>query len=71
MDRRTKGAAVKGLNLGDLRQLPIILPSPAAQCAFAARVTEIDKLKTHYRNDLTKLDALFASLKHRAFRGEL
>jgi type I restriction enzyme, S subunit len=39
--------------------------------AFAARVAEIDKLKAHHQNHLTKLDTLFASLQHRAFRGEL
>ena len=45
--------------------------SISLQSAFAARVAEIDKLKAHYRTHLAKLDALFASLQHRAFRGEL
>ncbi len=45
MDRHTKGAAVKGLNLGDLRKLPIILPPLNLQHTFAARVAEIDRLK--------------------------
>jgi type I restriction enzyme S subunit len=31
----------------------------------------IDALKTHHRAHLAKLDALFASLQNRAFRGEL
>lgn len=71
MDRRTKGAAVKGLNLGDLRQLPVILPPINQQRTFAARIVEIDRLKAHHRTHLAKLDSLFASLQHRAFRGEL
>jgi type I restriction enzyme S subunit len=42
-----------------------------SQRAFAARVREINKSKSVYREHLVKLDALFASLQHRAFRGEL
>nr|WP_255609543.1 restriction endonuclease subunit S [Methylosinus sp. Sm6] len=71
MDQRTKGAAVRGLNLGDLRKMPIALPPLPLQRAFAARVAEIDKLKAHHRAHLARLDALFASLQHRAFRGDL
>lgn len=43
----------------------------ALQHTFAARVAEIDKLKAQHRAHLAKLEALFASLQHRAFRGEL
>jgi type I restriction enzyme S subunit len=71
MDRRTKGAAVKGLNLGDLRQLPIMLPPLESQCAFADVIGEIDRLKARHHAHLVHLDGLFASLQHRAFRGEL
>ena len=38
---------------------------------FARRVTAVEKLKTAQRAALAELDALFASLQHRAFRGEL
>jgi type I restriction enzyme S subunit len=31
----------------------------------------IEHLKATHRESLTQLDALFASLQHRAFRGEL
>jgi len=34
-------------------------------------VTAVEKLKTAQRASLAKLDALFATLQHRAFRGEL
>lgn len=54
-----------------LRRLPFIVPPIDLQRAFAARVAEIDKLKAQQRAHLEKLDALFASLQHRAFRGEL
>jgi type I restriction enzyme S subunit len=54
-----------------LREFPLILPPIDLQRAFAARVAEIDKLKALHRAHLAKLDALFTSLQHRAFRGEL
>jgi type I restriction enzyme, S subunit len=38
---------------------------------LADRVAEIDNLKGYHRAHLAKLDALFASLQHRAFQGEL
>jgi type I restriction enzyme S subunit len=34
-------------------------------------VAVVEKLKTAHRAALVELDALFASLLHRAFRGEL
>jgi type I restriction enzyme S subunit len=54
-----------------LRSIRIEVPPFNLQHAFAARVAEIEKLKAYHRAHLAKLDALFASLQHRAFRGEL
>ena len=34
-------------------------------------LSQVDYLLTNHRAHLAKLDALFASLQHRAFRGEL
>lgn len=36
-------------------------------CLFAA----VEKIKTAHRAHLAELDALFACLQHRAFKGEL
>jgi len=51
------------------------LPIPNAEKnkaqVFARRVEEVEKLKAAQRSSLAKLDALFASLQHRAFRAEL
>ncbi len=55
----------------DLRSLPLPLPPLPLQQAFARRITAIEALKTTHRAALTELDALFASLQHSAFRGEL
>jgi type I restriction enzyme, S subunit len=55
------------------RIYPVEIPVPpvALQRRFAERVAVIGKVKSLYNTDLAKLDALFASLQHRAFRGEL
>jgi type I restriction enzyme S subunit len=55
----------------DLRTLPLPLPPISLQREFARRVAAVEKLKTAQRAALAELDALFASLQHRAFRGEL
>jgi type I restriction enzyme, S subunit len=60
-----------GLNFDDVRSLRIPDVDLGLQRAFAARVAEIDSLKAHHRTHAAKLDLLFASLQHRAFRGEL
>jgi type I restriction enzyme M protein len=35
------------------------------------QITAVEKLKTAQRASLAELDALFAALQHRAFRGKL
>ena len=49
------------------------MPTPPIdlQREFARRVGAVEKLKTIHRSSLAELDALFATLQHRAFRGEL
>jgi type I restriction enzyme S subunit len=47
------------------------LPPIALQQEFARRVGAVDKLKQAQRAALAEHDALFATLQHRAFRGEL
>lgn len=71
MAKHTKGAAVRGINLGDVKLIPIILPPLPLQREFAAQVSAVERLKAAQRASLAKLDALFASLQHRAFQGEL
>ena len=67
--KQTTGIA--SINMGQLRSFPMLLPPIDLQHAFAARVAEIDKLRASHRAHLAHLDALFAALQHRAFRGEL
>lgn len=65
------GSTRSKLTQAQLNGAKIIVPPLDLQRAFAARAAEIDKLKDHHHMHLGKLDALFASLQHRAFRGEV
>jgi type I restriction enzyme S subunit len=42
-----------------------------AQQAYGERVIALQQLRQSHRKSLEELDALFATLQHRAFRGEL
>jgi type I restriction enzyme S subunit len=59
------------LNIKQLSETTVMLPPIDFQREFARRVEAVEKLKTAHRTSLTEMDALFASLQHRAFRGEL
>ena len=59
------------LNIKQLSETTVVLPSIELQREFAERVTAIEKFKATQRASLAELDTLFASLQHRAFRGEL
>jgi len=59
------------INLETLRPLQVPVPPIELQREFARRVTAVEALKSAHRASLAELDALFASLQHRAFRGEL
>jgi type I restriction enzyme S subunit len=67
----TKGIAIRHLHLTDFKRLKILLPPLPLQQEFARRVEAVEKLKAAHRASLSELDVLFASLQHRAFRGEL
>jgi type I restriction enzyme S subunit len=59
------------INATELQSIRIPQPPTSMQRSFAGQVVAIEKLKTTHRASLAELDALFASLQHRAFRGEL
>jgi type I restriction enzyme, S subunit len=68
------GKTTSGLNtisVSDVRGTPVALPPLGLQSQFASNFAAVDKLKSAHRASLAKLDALFASLQHRAFRGAL
>lgn len=71
--QRATGTSGSMKNIGKEKMLgiPIPLPPIALQRQFASVVELIDDQKEIQRAHLTELDALFASLQSRAFRGEL
>jgi len=68
---RQRGQVQKHLNVGSLNEATIPLPPIGLQRDFSRRVAAAEKLKASHRSSLAELDAFFASLQHRAFRGEL
>jgi type I restriction enzyme S subunit len=59
------------INQQDVSGFRVSHPPIELQREFARRVTAVEKLKAAHRALLAELDALFAALQHRAFRGEL
>jgi type I restriction enzyme S subunit len=67
------GAAgsMPNISKAKLRTIEVVLPPLPLQRRFAAIVESVDRQKARQRAHLAELDALFAALQHRAFRGEL
>jgi type I restriction enzyme S subunit len=59
------------ISMGRLRGLQVPVPPLALQQAFATRIQAVQALKATHRAALAEQDALFASLQHRAFAGQL
>jgi type I restriction enzyme S subunit len=71
VSRRNREAVKAGLNFDDIRSFVIPLPPIELQHEFGRRVSAVEKLRSAQQASLAELDALFAVLQHRAFRGEL
>jgi len=71
MLNRANASSQANLFQGQIRDLPVMIPPTATQHVFARLVAAVEKLKAAHRASLVELDALFSSLQHRAFRGEL
>lgn len=71
MAGEVKGVAQSGINLSDVRRLPIPRPPQQLEQKFIsiANLTSSNCERFMYSNGIT--DELFSSLTHRAFRGEL
>ena len=70
-EQRKAGAIFQNLTTTDIKAMSLPLPPISVQSEFLAQVAAVERLKTAQRVSLEKLDTLFASLQHRAFRGEL
>jgi type I restriction enzyme, S subunit len=64
-------STISGINQTNLARLPVIRPPIELQQEFSATETSIEVQRLILDQDLKLFDALFASVQHRAFRGEL
>jgi len=71
MQTSANASSQANLFQGQIRELPVMLAPLSLQHEFSHRVAVIEKIRVTHRKSLAELDALFASLQHRAFRGEL
>jgi len=69
MAKQTTGIA--SINMSQLRSFPILEPPVDVQRRYLAGLVEVSTQKQLAAASLARLDALFASLQQRAFRGEL
>jgi type I restriction enzyme S subunit len=70
-DRSIKGIGVPDLHLDQIQKFVLPLPPLPQQKEFAKRSTEIQGLGGEQGASRRRLEDLFQSLLHRAFRGEL
>jgi type I restriction enzyme, S subunit len=66
----TRGIANHDLGLTRMVDIRVLLPTMETQKRFVERINEVKRLKTLRTEGLNKSANLFASLQHRAFRGE-
>ena len=71
LKRFSKGTNTKYLTMVILNRMPILVPPLDLQRRFAAVVESVEHQKARQRAHLAELDTLFASLRSRAFRGDL
>jgi type I restriction enzyme, S subunit len=69
--RRRVGSAQSVINTRVLQGWAIPVPSRTQLDRFDRQITVVDATKHAYAQSLAQFDALFSSLQHRAFRGEL
>ena len=67
----SKGAVMDGLSMGLIRALPVRLPPISEQQSFVYFLRKCNDIRSAIQEEIVQLDELFASLQHRAFRGEL
>jgi type I restriction enzyme S subunit len=67
----SRGGNQANLNMALLSRFIVLVPPLQRQLEFRERFDVVNNAKVLNQESLAKLDALFASLQHRAFRGEL
>ena len=70
-EKSKAGAIFINLTTDDIKAMPIPTPPLTLQQTFATRIQAVESLRASHRAALAESDALFASLQHRAFAGQL
>jgi type I restriction enzyme S subunit len=70
-EKHKAGAIFINLTTTDIKAMSLPIPPYDLQSEFSRRLNQVETLKTGHRRAVSEIDALFASLQHRAFRGEL
>ena len=65
------GATFKEVSKAVVARIDLCVPPFDLQSQFARRVVALEGIRSVQREEREQLDALFASLQHRAFRGDL
>lgn len=68
--KNNRGGTQKFIALGDIRNIPIPIPSPASQQKFAKIVEHVERLKKNVKKTKQNSEELFNSLMTKAFRGK-
>jgi type I restriction enzyme S subunit len=71
INKRIKGAAVTGINLADVKLIPLPVPPLESQERFADRSVAVERHRNTQRAQMAELDGLFAAVRDRAFAGLL
>jgi type I restriction enzyme S subunit len=71
LSRAKQTTGIATINMTQLKAFPMLIPPIELQDEFVRRISFIEVIRSNELNSLNELDALFTSLQHRAFRGEL
>lgn len=71
LHRTAKGAIMSGLNMRIIKALPMHLPPIEIQRTYATKLRALQVLKAQHLAHLAELDALFLTLQHQVFHGEI
>ncbi len=71
MAKHVRGVAVQGINIGDIRKIPIPVPPRELQEQYAKAALKVIALRVRATTTIASTEALFATLQSAAFAGTL
>ncbi|TXS20869.1 hypothetical protein EAO71_30685 [Streptomyces sp. ms191] len=71
LSKSKTSAGQYNINIQGLGEVPLMMPPVGLQKEFARRIERVKMFQKTHETHLAALDALFVSVRHRAFRGEL